>query len=477
MGKLWSGRFAKETAKVVEEFNASLPFDRRLFREDIRGSLAHVKTLEKAGVLTPAEAATLERGLREVEEDLAEGRVTLDPALEDIHMAVETLLTAKVGEVGKKLHTARSRNDQVALDFRLYLLGVEREIALALKELAATLIALAEANQEVLLPGLTHLQPAQPILLAHHLLAYFEMLLRDLARLGDCYRRTAVSPLGSGALAGVTYPLDRQATAEALGLPAITQNSLDAVSDRDFALEFLAVAAIVMVHLSRLAEEIILWNSAPFGFVELDDAFATGSSIMPQKKNPDVAELVRGKAGRVFGDLVALLAVMKGLPLAYNKDLQEDKESVFDAVDTLLGCLAAFTPMLATLRFRVERMAEAARRGYLAATDVADYLVRQGIPFRDAHAITGRAVRYAQEQGKGLEGLTLEEWQRFSPSFTPEVLEVVRLEASVAARDVVGGTAPARVRAALAEARRRLEEGITWLGSECSNPGCGRHGQ
>ncbi|HHW15693.1 MAG TPA: argininosuccinate lyase, partial [Firmicutes bacterium] len=418
MSKLWGGRFAKETAGVVEEFNASLPFDRRLFREDIAGSIAHVKTLAKAGILTQEEAATLERGLREVEEDLASGRAALDPSLEDIHMAVETLLTAKVGEVGKKLHTARSRNDQVALDFRLYLLGAEREIARALHAFAATLVELAEANRDVLLPGLTHLQPAQPILLAHHLLAYFEMALRDLDRLGDCYRRTAVSPLGSGALAGVTYPLDREETARVLGLPTITANSLDAVADRDFALEFLAFAAIHLVHLSRLAEEIILWNSAPFGFVELDDAFATGSSIMPQKKNPDVAELVRGKSGRVFGDLLALLTVMKGLPLAYNKDLQEDKERVFDAVDTILACLRTFTPMLATLRFRPERMARAAQDGYLAATDVADYLVRQGVPFRDAHALTGRVVRYAQEVGKSLEELTLEEWRRFSPAFT-----------------------------------------------------------
>ncbi|MDI6870710.1 MAG: argininosuccinate lyase [Bacillota bacterium] len=466
MGKLWSGRFGKETARVVEEFQASLPFDRRLYREDIKGSLAHVATLAKAGVLTPEEAAVLERGLREVEEDLAAGRAALDPELEDIHLAVETLLTAKVGEVGKKLHTARSRNDQVALDFRLYLLRVEREIGRALHGLAATLLDLAEANRDVLLPGLTHLQPAQPILLAHHLLAYFEMILRDLERLADCHRRTAVSPLGSGALAGVTYPLDRQAAAEALGLPAITKNSLDAVSDRDFALEFLAFAAIAMVHLSRLAEEVILWNSAPFGFVELDDAFATGSSIMPQKKNPDVAELVRGKSGRVFGDLIALLTVVKGLPLAYNKDLQEDKERVFDAVDTLLGCLAAFTPMLATLRFRADRMAEAARQGYLAATDVADYLVRQGVPFRDAHAVTGRVVRYAEEAGKSLEDLTLEEWQQFSPRFTAEVREVVKLPACLAARDVAGGTAPRRVAQALVEARTRLAAGVSWLGNE-----------
>jgi argininosuccinate lyase len=465
-GKLWSGRFAKATARVVEEFNASLPFDRRLFREDIRGSLAHAKTLAKAGILTPEEAATLERGLLAVEADLAEGRAALDPALEDIHLAVETLLTAKVGEVGKKLHTARSRNDQVALDCRLYLLRAEQEIAGALRDLAETLINLADAHQDVILPGLTHLQPAQPVLLAHHLLAYFEMLLRDLERLADCRRRTAVSPLGAGALAGVTYPLDRAYTAEALGLPAVTRNSLDAVSDRDFALEFLAFSAILMMHLSRLAEELILWNSAPFGFVELDDAYATGSSIMPQKKNPDVAELVRGKTGRVFGDLVALLTVLKGLPLAYNKDLQEDKEAVFDAVETVLACLRTLTPLLATLRFRADRMAQAARLGYLAATDVADHLVRQGVPFRDAHAIVGRAVRYAQEQGKGLEELTLEEWRRYWPSFTPAVQEVVRLEDCVAARDVLGGTAPARVKEAISEARRRLTEGVASFGGE-----------
>lgn len=466
MSKLWSGRFSKETAKVVEEFNASLPFDRRLFREDIAGSLAHVTTLVGAGVLTEAEATQLERGLREVEADLAEGRAVLDPALEDIHMAVETLLTAKVGVVGKKLHTARSRNDQVALDFRLYLLRVEEELGRALRQLAATLLELAEANQEVLMPGLTHLQPAQPILLSHHLLAYFEMTLRDLDRLADCHRRTAVSPLGSGALAGVTYPLDREATAAALGLPAITANSMDAVSDRDFALEFLACLSIVMVHLSRFAEEIVIWNSAPFGFIELDDAFATGSSIMPQKKNPDVAELVRGKSGRVFGDLMALLAVLKGLPLAYNKDLQEDKEQVFDAVDTVLACLGAFTPMLATARFRSGRMAEAAKLGYLAATDVADYLVRQGVPFREAHAITGQVVRYAQDASKGLEDLTLDEWRQFSQAFTAEVVTVVKLPSSLAARNVLGGTAPQQVRRALADSRRRLAEGIGWLGRE-----------
>ncbi|MGE5507580.1 MAG: argininosuccinate lyase [Chitinophagales bacterium] len=466
MTKLWSGRFAKETAKVVEEFNASLPFDRRLFREDIRGSLAHVATLQKAGLLTAEEAALLEEGLKGIEADLAEGRVDLDPALEDIHMAVETLLTTRVGEVGKKLHTARSRNDQVALDFRLYLCQAEKDLGRALAQLAQTLLELAEANDGVLLPGLTHLQPAQPVLLAHHLLAYFEMVLRDLDRLKDCERRTAVSPLGSGALAGVPYPLDREFTAARLGLTGITQNSMDAVSDRDFALEFLAVASIIMVHLSRFAEEIILWNSAPFGFVELDDAFATGSSIMPQKKNPDVAELVRGKAGRVFGDLMGLLTVMKGLPLAYNKDLQEDKEQVFDAVDTLRGCLLAFTPMLAAMRFRPERMAAAARDGFLTATDVADFLVRQGVPFREAHALTGRVVRHAQELGKGLEDLALSEWQEVSPLFTSQVQEAVSLLASVAVRSVPGGTAPVRVAEALSKARQRLAEGTRWVDKE-----------
>lgn len=444
----------------MDAFNASLPFDQRLVAEDIAGSLAHVAMLAQCGVLSAAEGETIAAGLRAVREDLAAGRLQLDMAMEDIHMNVEALLTAKVGEVGKKLHTARSRNDQVALDFRLYLMRAEDDLAGQLRALAVTLLDIAEANIDLYMPGFTHLQPAQPVLLAHHLLAYVEMLSRDLARLTDCRRRTAISPLGAGALAGVTFPIDREVTAAALRFTGISANSMDAVSDRDFAIEFLSFAAIAMMHLSRLAEEVVLWSSAQFGFVELDDAFATGSSIMPQKKNPDVAELVRGKTGRVYGDLVTLLVVMKGLPLAYNKDLQEDKERVFDAVDTLAGCLRVFAPMLASATFCGERMAAATKAGFLAATDVADYLAKKGLPFREAHAVVGRVVRYAQEVGKGLEELSSEEWQSFSPLFAEDVRAVVTMTACLAARDVPGGTAPSRVKEALISARSRLKAGI-----------------
>ncbi|MDI3281441.1 MAG: argininosuccinate lyase [Bacillota bacterium] len=457
--KLWGGRFAREMAPELLGFHSSLPFDRRLYREDIEGSIAHARMLGRCGILTAEEARRLEEGLRQILEDWEGGRLDLaGREAEDIHSLVESLLVERVGEVGKKLHTARSRNDQVALDLRLYLKRALAGIAGQLRELEEVLLRLAEEHREVVLPGYTHLQPAQPVLLAHHLLAYFEMFLRDLDRLGDCYRRADVSPLGAGALAGVTFPIDREMTARELGFAAVAANSMDAVSDRDFAVEFLAAAALIMAHLSRFCEELVLWSAAEFGFVELDDAYATGSSIMPQKKNPDVPELIRGKAGRVYGHLMALLTVLKGLPLTYNKDLQEDKEALFDTVDTLRGCLGIFIPLLATLRFNAAAMRAATARGFLNATDVADYLARRGMPFREAHALVGRLVRSCLEAGRTLEDLTLEEWRAYSPLFAEDILEAVKLERCLAARDVPGGTAPQRVAEALAQARRRLAE-------------------
>ncbi|MEW5762961.1 MAG: argininosuccinate lyase [Bacillota bacterium] len=457
MSKLWGGRFRKETDALAHAFNASLSFDRRLYRQDIKGSIAHARMLGRTGIIPAAEAEAIIRGLEAVLEDFESGRVVPAPDDEDIHTLVERLLVEKIGEVGKKLHTARSRNDQVALDTRMYLKDEIREIIGLLGEACRALLDVAEIHVETLMPGYTHLQRAQPVTLAHHLLAYFEMFLRDIERLGDCYRRTDVLPLGAGALAGTPFPIDRAAVAAELGFAAVAENSIDAVSDRDFVIEFCAAAALIMMHLSRLGEEVVLWSSQEFGFIELDDAFSTGSSIMPQKKNPDLAELMRGKAGRVFGHLMALLTVMKGLPLAYNKDMQEDKEALFDTVDTVKGCLAVLAPMLRTMRVRTERMRAATCGGYVNATDLADYLVKKGVPFRDAHAAAGRAVLYALERNRGLEELTLEELRQISPHIEGDVYEVIALEKIVAARRVHGGPAPETVRTALARARARLE--------------------
>jgi len=457
--KLWAGRFEKETCGKVEEFTASVRFDRRLYREDIAGSIAHARALAACGAISAEEAETLVAGLGEVLRDIQSGAADFSASDEDIHTAVERMLAAKVGEVAKKLHTGRSRNDQVALDTRLYVTSEARRLAALIDDVRRALVDVAEANADAVMPGYTHMQHAQPVLFAHHMLAYFEMFTRDKERLADAARRANVSPLGSGAIAGTAYQVDRAKVARELGCLGITRNSIDAVSDRDFVMEFLAAAAIIMIHLSRLAEELVLWSSQEFGFIELDDAFCTGSSMMPQKKNPDVAELVRGKAGRVVGDLVAVLTVMKGLPLAYNRDMQEDKESLFDAVDTVASCLEIVAPMLRTMKVKSEVMREAAGRGFTTATDIADYLVRRGVPFREAHAAVGRLVLKCVREGKRFEDLPLDDWKALAPSVSEDVMRAASLEASLEARAVPGGTAPERVRAAIQEARAALEIG------------------
>ena len=452
------GRFKKPAAKRVAEYTASLPFDRRLYRHDIAGSIAHARMLAKQGIITSEEAQTIIKGLSSILKEIEQGEFEFKPELEDIHMAIEARLMEKVGEVGGKLHTARSRNDQVALDMRLFTKEAISDTIDALKKLQRSLVGLAEDNRDVVIPGYTHLQVAQPVLLAHHLLAYFEMFQRDVARFHDCLRRVDVLPLGSGALAGVAYNIDREFLAKELGFSRISQNSLDAVSDRDFLLEYEAAASIGMMHLSRLAEELIIWSSAEFGFIELDDAYTTPSSIMPQKKNPDVAELARGKTGRVYGNLIALLVVMKGLPLAYNRDMQEDKEGFFDSVATLLSTLGVFAGMLKTLKVKAENAGKSLERGYILATDLADYLVKKGKAFRTAHGIVARLVGYAAEQGKSLSQISLSEYKRFSPLFGRDVFKIT-VAASLAARDVAGGTAPRRVARALEAARKLVGPG------------------
>jgi argininosuccinate lyase len=454
--KLWGGRFQEKTASEVEEFTCSLPFDRRLYRQDIRGSQAHARMLAKQGILTEAEAEAIIRGLEEIRQEIEAGEFPFDPALEDIHMAIETRLIQRIGETGRKLHTARSRNDQVALDVRLYLAEEVEGLIVDLTELRRAGVRLARRHFGEILPGYTHLQRAQPVLLAHHLLAYDEMWRRDQARLKESLARIRVSPLGAAALAGTTFPIDPAYTAELVGFPQVFRNSMDAVSDRDFILEFLAHAAILMVHLSRLAEELILWSSAEFGFVEISDAYATGSSIMPQKKNPDVAELIRGKTGRVAGHLVGLLMTLKGLPLAYNRDLQEDKEPLFDTVDTVRASVRLMAGMLGSLTFKPERLRQALAGGYLSATDLADYLVTQGVPFRTAHEQVGRLVGYAAFQGKELWELSLEEIQRFASQAGPEVFDWLTVDNVVARRASPGGTAPVRVKEALRRAEKEL---------------------
>jgi len=455
--KPWGGRFEGATEKCVEDFTTSLHFDRRLYRQDIQGSMAHARMLARQSVLTAAEAEAIIQGLTEIQSEIEAGEFVFDPAQEDIHMAVEARLTAKVGEVGRKLHTARSRNDQVALDVRLYLAEEVEALVDGLTELRRSAARLARRYFGIILPGYTHLQRAQPVLFAHHLLAYDEMWRRDQMRLKESLARIKVSPLGAAALAGTTFPIDPAYTAELLGFPQVFRNSLDAVSDRDFILEFLAHAALIMVHLSRLAEELILWASAEFGFVLLPDAYATGSSIMPQKKNPDVAELIRGKCGRVVGSLMSLFMTVKGLPLAYNRDLQEDKEPLFDAVDTVKASVGLMAGMLAALTLREDRIAQALRGGYLSATDLADYLAQHGVPFRTAHEQVGRLVRYAEFQGKELWELSLEEIQRFASQAGPEVFEWLAIESVVARRRSPGGTAPEQVAASLKQVEEELD--------------------
>ena len=449
--KLWSGRFAKDTDALVNELNASISFDQRLYKEDIQGSLAHAKMLGDCGIISREDAAAVKEGLEGILRDIEAGKVEFTADNEDIHMNIEALLTARVGDAGKRLHTARSRNDQVALDFRMY---VRREIPVVvgeLLELEQVLCRQAKQYQSAVMPGYTHLQRAQPISFAQHLLAYGQMFARDVTRLEDCAKRLNQCPLGSGALAGTTYPIDRFETAEALGFDGPMSNSLDGVSDRDYALELLSGLSILMMHLSRFAEEVILWCSWEFKFIELDDGYATGSSIMPQKKNPDVAELVRGKTGRVYGDLMGLLTVMKGLPLAYNKDMQEDKEPVFDALDTVEMCLPVFARMLDTMTVRTDNMRAAAGKGFINATDCADYLTKKGMPFRDAYTVTGRLVADCTARGKTLEELTLEELRAFSDLFEEDVYEALKLENCMALRSSFGGPAAG-------ETRRQIEE-------------------
>ena len=412
--KLWGGRFTQPTDKFVEEFTASIQFDKRLYHQDIRGSIAHARMLGKQGIIPMADVDEIVHGLQEILRQIEAGQFDFSVSLEDIHMNIEARLSRKIGEAGKRLHTGRSRNDQVALDIRLYLRDELVEISAYIDLLIDSLIYQAEENLGVIMPGYTHLQTAQPILFSHHMLAYVEMLRRDKGRMEDCLKRANVMPLGAGALAGTTFPIDREYVAELLDFPEVTRNSLDSVSDRDFALEFLSSAAILMMHLSRFSEELILWSTSEFHFIDLSDSFCTGSSIMPQKKNPDVPELVRGKTGRVYGNLMALLTVMKSLPLAYNKDMQEDKEPLFDTIDTVKGSLKIFADMIREMRVNVPAVREAAARGFSTATDVADYLVRKGMPFRDAHEVVGKAVRYCVENGKDLPGLTMAEWQVFS---------------------------------------------------------------
>ena len=443
--KAWGGRFSQPTDELVEHFTASILFDRRLYAYDIRGSLAHCRMLAKCGIISDDEASVIIHGLQEIQSEIERGEFEFDVRWEDIHMHIERRLIDKVGPVGGKLHTARSRNDQIALDVRLYLRDEIRTILHHLRQLQHTLVELAERHLAVIMPGYTHLQRAQPIRLSHHLLAYDEMLERDHQRFTECLTRVNVLPLGAGALATTTYPIDRSYVAQLLDFPAIAENSLDAVSDRDFVIECCGDAALIMMHLSRLSQELTLWCSAEFGFIELSDAFSTGSSIMPQKKNPDVAELVRGKTGRVYGHLQGVLTVMKGLPLAYNSDMQEDKEALFDVIDTVQACLRVFAPMLATMTVRPERMRSAASESFGTATDMADYLAAKGLPFRQAHEIVGRIVRRCLDQQQTLNDLSLEELQTFSPLFESDVYDVMALDAAVDRRQVRGGPARALV--------------------------------
>jgi len=439
--KLWGGRFNQPTNKFVEEFTASIDFDQRMYRYDIQGSIAHCRMLAKQAIISSAEADQIVAGLEGILADIEAGNFSFSVALEDIHMNIEARLIERIGAVGGKLHTARSRNDQVAVDVRLYLRDELKAILDYLDALQTALLAQADANLDTIMPGYTHLQTAQPVLFAHHMLAYYEMFKRDAGRMRDVHKRLNFLPLGAGALAGTTFPIDREFVAQQLGFDGVTRNSLDSVSDRDFAIEFCAAASIVMMHLSRLAEELVLWSSADFAFIDLSDAFCTGSSIMPQKKNPDVPELVRGKTGRVYGNLICLLTLMKALPLAYNKDMQEDKEPLFDSIDTVKGSLKIFADMIAQMSVRAANMRVAAARGFSTATDVADYCVRKGLPFRQAHEVVGKTVRYCIENNKDIPELTLDEFRAFSELIEADIYQYVTLEASVNARKATGGTA------------------------------------
>lgn len=441
MAKLWGGRFSKATDTMVDDFNSSIRFDARMYAQDIEGSMAHAEMLGRQGIIPKEDSELIVKTLAEIKTDIEAGKVEFEIDAEDIHMNIETILISRIGDVGKRLHTGRSRNDQVALDVRMYLRHEIDEISDLLDELKSSILTIAEENLDTIMPGYTHLQKAQPITLAHHVMAYYEMLRRDTERLADCRKRLNIMPLGSGALAGTTYPLDREFVAEKLGFDGITQNSLDGVSDRDFVCELAFDLSMIMTHLSRFSEEIILWSSHEFSFIELDDAYSTGSSIMPQKKNPDVAELVRGKSGRVYGSLMGLLTMMKGLPLAYNKDMQEDKEQIFDAIDTVKMCVPVFSKMLATMRVRKDNMLNGAKGGFTNATDVADYLVKHGLPFRDAHSVVGRMVAYCIEHNTVIDALSMEEFKNFSELIEEDIYTEISLETCVNQRKLTGGPA------------------------------------
>ena len=454
--KLWGGRFSENTDQFVQTFTASVTFDQRMAQQDIECSRAHAKMLGRVGVLSKEDVELILQGLNEVSSEIESDDFDWSVELEDVHMNIEARLTAKIGDAGKRLHTGRSRNDQVATDIRLYVKDAIDAIVAQANRLQLGTLELAERNADVIMPGFTHLQSAQPVTFGHHIMAWFEMINRDVDRLADCKHRLNVSPLGAAALAGTSYPIDREMTCQLLGFDRVSQNSLDAVSDRDFAIEFCAAAAIAMTHLSRMSEELVLWSSSQFDFIELPDRFCTGSSIMPQKKNPDVPELVRGKTGRVNGHLISLLTLMKSQPLAYNKDNQEDKEPLFDTVDTLHNCLRAFADMVPAIGVKKDNMYAAARQGFSTATDLADYLVRRGLAFRDSHEVVGNTVGFAIEQGRDLSELTLQELRAFSDAIEQDVFEVLTLEGSVNSRNHIGGTAPDQVRAAIKAARAQL---------------------
>ncbi|WP_372997773.1 argininosuccinate lyase [Lutispora sp.] len=454
--KLWGGRFEKNTSQLVDAFQNSIKFDWRMYKQDIKGSIAHARMLGSKGIIPQEDADLIIDGLLEILEDIETGKVEFKEEAEDIHMNIESLLIQKIGDAGKKLHTGRSRNDQVALDFRIYLKEEMNEIIHLIRELCIILLKKAEENLELIMPGYTHMQKAQPITLAHHIMAYFHMFCRDMERFYDCYRRTDIMPLGSGALAGTTYDLDREMVARELKFESISQNSMDAVADRDFVIEFIGCCSIVMMHLSRFCEELVLWNSHEFGYIELDDSMATGSSIMPQKKNPDVAELIRGKTGRVYGDLMAILTIMKALPMAYNKDMQEDKEAAFDAADTVKSCINVFIPMFDTITYNKERIREKLKEGFLNATDAADYLVGKGVAFRDAHEVIGNMVNYCIKNRKALEDLSLEEFKEFNSAFQPDIYEYIKMENCVIRRNTIGGPSPERVLEDIEKGKRFL---------------------
>ena len=456
--KLWGGRFTKSTDSATDHFHSSISFDQRMYKEDIEGSIAHAKMLGKQGIIPVEDSIAIQKALKEILGEIEEGKIEFSEAAEDIHMNIETILTERIGDAGKRLHTGRSRNDQVALDLRMYNKKEIIEIKAMVKELIKVLTDIAEKNTFTIMPGYTHLQKAQPVTLAHHLLAYAEMFKRDYERLSDAYRRTDVMPLGSGALAGTTYPLDREYVCELLGFSAVTLNSMDGVADRDFCIDLLTALSTIMMHLSRFCEEIILWSTNEFKFIELSDAYSTGSSIMPQKKNPDMAELIRGKTGRVYGNLFGLLTTLKGLPLTYNKDMQEDKEAVFGAIDTVKMCLPVFTNMLSTATFLKDNMLHGAKGGFSNATDAADYLTKKGVPFRDSHEILGRLVLYCIEKNCMLEDLTMTELKALSPVFGEDYYEAVTLESCVNGRSLIGGPAPAQTVKVIEINKKWLEE-------------------